>query len=112
VEVSATHKNMSVSVEKLRRIANPLLGENIEDALTRLQFMPSPWAKAVAKVVRSAAANAENNFSMDPTLLRITQVNIGPATTLKRFYPRARGQAGPNYKRHSHLTVVLDEEIS
>lgn len=101
---------MSISVAKLRLIVNSLVGKNVEEALTILQFMPSPWAKNVAKVVRSAAANAENNFEMDPTGLRIIRVNIGPAPTLKRYYPRARGTAGPNFKRHSNMTVVLDEE--
>lgn len=110
MEVSATQKNMSISVAKLRLIVNSLVGKNVEEALTILQFMPSPWAKNVAKVVRSAAANAENNFEMDPTGLRIIRVNIGPAPTLKRYYPRARGTAGPNFKRHSNMTVVLDEE--
>ncbi|MFL2640427.1 MAG: 50S ribosomal protein L22 [Dehalococcoidia bacterium] len=112
MEVSATQKNMSISVAKLRLIVNSLVGKNVEEALTILQFMPSPWAKNVAKVVRSAAANAENNFEMDPTGLRIIRVNIGPAPTLKRYYPRARGTAGPNFKRHSNMTVVLDEEAT
>ncbi len=103
---------MSISVAKLRLIVNSLVGKNVEEALTILQFMPSPWAKNVAKVVRSAAANAENNFEMDPTGLRIIRVNIGPAPTLKRYYPRARGTAGPNFKRHSNMTVVLDEEAT
>tara|TARA_B110000014_G_C20064024_1_gene554375 strand:+ start:879 stop:1190 length:312 start_codon:yes stop_codon:yes gene_type:complete len=103
---------MSISVAKLRLIVNSLVGKNVEEALTILQFMPSPWAKNVAKVVRSAAANAENNFEMDPTGLRIIRVNIGPAPTLKRYYPRARGTAGPNFKRHSNMTVVLDEEAN
>jgi large subunit ribosomal protein L22 len=103
---------MSISVAKLRLIVNSLVGKNVEEALTILQFMPSPWAKNVAKVVRSAAANAENNFEMDPTGLRIIRVNIGPAPTLKRYYPRARGTAGPNFKRHSNMTVVLDQEAT
>ena len=103
---------MSISVAKLRLIVNSLVGKNVEEALTILQFMPSPWAKNVAKVVRSAAANAENNFEMDPTGLRIIRVNIGPAPTLKRYYPRARGTAGPSFKRHSNMTVVLDQEAT
>lgn len=94
----------------MNRLAGPLRGQHVEDALTHLQFLPSPWARKVAKVVRSAAANAENNYEMDPSVLRIVRIEIGPGVTLKRFIPRARGQAGPNYKRHCHLTVVVDEE--
>ena len=110
MEVSAKVKNLSLSVKKLRLLTNNLRGKRVEDALAELKFTPSPWAIPVAKVVRSAAANAETNYEMDPSTLRIVRVDIGPAPTLKRFYPRARGQAGANYHRHSNLRVVVDEE--
>ena len=110
MEVLAKAKNLSVSVRKLSLLVAPLRGVPVEDALTKLQFMPSPWAKQVAKVVRSAAANAENNYEMDPSTLRIVRIEVGPGVTLRRFVPRARGQAGPSFRRHSHLTIVVDEE--
>ena len=110
MEVSARAKNLSLSVKDLRHIALPLRGQRVDDALNQLRFAPSPWARQVAKVVRSAAANAENNYQMDPDTLRIVRVDIGQATTLKRIFPRARGQASPIHKLHSHLTIVVDEE--
>jgi large subunit ribosomal protein L22 len=110
MEVSAKVKNLSVSVKKLRLLVEPLRGQLVEEALTSLQFTPSPWAGHVAKVVRSAAANAETNFELDPSVLRIVRIDIGPAPTLKRYYPRARGQAGANFRRHSNLRVVVDDE--
>ena len=81
----------------------------MNDALNTLRLMPSPWAKTVAKVVQSAAANAENNMFMDRDTLRIVQITADSATPLKRFRPRARGRMGRITKRSSHLTVVVNE---
>jgi large subunit ribosomal protein L22 len=63
----------------------------------------------VAKVVQSAAANAENNMLMDRDNLRIVQITADQARPLKRFQPRARGRIGRITKRSSHITVVVDE---
>jgi large subunit ribosomal protein L22 len=65
----------------------------------------------VAKVVASAAANAENNMMMNRDSLRIVQITADQATPLKRFRPRARGRMGPILKRSSHITVVVDEPV-
>ena len=110
MQVTARARRMSLSVRKLQTITQVLPGMYVEDALTQLQFMASPWAKEVAKVVRSAAANAENNYELDPSMLRITRMDIGPAETLRRYKPRARGQAGKHFRRHSNLTVIVDDE--
>ncbi|MBI4236031.1 MAG: 50S ribosomal protein L22 [Chloroflexi bacterium] len=112
MEVSARAKNLSLSVKDLRRLALPIRGRRVEEALTMLRFSPSPWSRQVAKVVRSAAANAENNYQMDPSTLRIVRVDLGPGVTLKRMFPRARGQAGPIHRLSSHLTIVVDEEAA
>ena len=84
-------------------------GRPVTDALNTLGLLPSPWAKTVAKVVRSAAANAENNMFMDRDALRIVQITADNARSLKRFRPRARGRMGRITKRASHLTVVVNE---
>ena len=81
----------------------------MDDALTTLGLLQSPWAKTVAKVVQSAAANAENNMLMDRDSLRIVHITADGATSLKRFRPRARGRIGRITKRSSHVTVVVDE---
>ena len=84
-------------------------GQKVDDALDTLKLLPSPWAKSVAKVVQSAAANAENNMLMDRDNLKIVQISADNATSLKRFRPRARGRIGRITKRSSHLLVVVDE---
>ncbi len=110
MQVTASTRRLSLSVRKLHPLTQMLCGMSVDNALTQLQFMPSPWAKQVAKVVRSAAANAENNYEMDPSTLRIARIDIGPAETLRRYKPRARGQAGRHFRRHSNLTVIVDDE--
>jgi large subunit ribosomal protein L22 len=82
----------------------------VEDAMNTLNLLPSPWAKTVAKVVQSAAANAENNMFMNRDALRIVQITADVATPLKRFRPRARGRIGRIIKPTSHITVVVNEE--
>jgi len=84
-------------------------GQKVDDALDTLKLLPSPWAKSVAKVVQSAAANAENNMLMNRDNLKIVQISADNATSLKRFRPRARGRMGRVTKRSSHLLVVVDE---
>jgi len=84
-------------------------GQKVNDALDTLKLLPSPWAKSVAKVVQSAAANAENNMLMNRDNLKIVQISADNATSLKRFRPRARGRIGRITKRSSHLLVVVDE---
>ncbi len=85
-------------------------GQRVEDASNSLSLLPSPWAKTVAKVVASAAANAENNMLMNRDNLRIVRISADKATSLKRFRPRARGRIGPIIKRSSHLIVEVDED--
>lgn len=82
----------------------------MDDALNTLALLPSPWAKTVAKVVQSAASNAENNMFMDRDSLRIIQVTADSARVIKRFRPRARGRIGRITKRSSHITVVVNED--
>ena len=74
-----------------------------------LRFAATPTARVVAKVVKSAAANAENNFQMSPSDLEIVTIFADEARTLKRYRPRARGRAGHILKRSSHITVIVAE---
>jgi large subunit ribosomal protein L22 len=85
-------------------------GQKVEDALNSLSLLPSPWAKSVAKVVASAAANAENNMLMNRDNLRIVRITADNGTSLKRFRPRARGRIGQIIKRSSHVIVEVDED--
>ena len=109
--VKAVAKGVGASTKRLRPIIDTVRGKGVDDALDTLSLLTSPWAKTVAKVVKSAAANAENNMFMDRDELRIVQITADQATPLKRFRPRARGRIGRITKRSSHITVVVDNVI-
>lgn len=102
-------RNLPISPKKARLILDEIRGKRVDEALTILRFMPTPKAKLVAKVVRSAAANAENNYSMDPRRLRVVACWAGDALRLKRLDPRARGRANILQRRRCHITIVVDE---
>jgi large subunit ribosomal protein L22 len=110
MEVKAVAKNIGISPRKVRSVIELVRGKRIDEALDLLKFTPTPTAKAVAKVVKSAAANAENNFQLTPSDLKIVKIFADEARTLKRFRPRARGRADHILKRSSHITVIVAEE--
>ncbi len=110
MEVRATAKDTGVSAQKVRLLVDLVRGKRVDDALTLLQFTPTPLARVVAKVVKSAAANAENNFQMTPADLKIVNIYTDQARSMKRFRPRARGRAGRIIKRSSHITVIVAEQ--
>ena len=85
--VRAVAKQLGASQKRLKPILDLVRGQRVDDALDTLRFLPSPWAKSVAKVVQSAAANAENNMLMDRDNLRIIHITADNAASLKRFRP-------------------------
>jgi len=85
-------------------------GKKVDEALKILGFVPTPTAKAVAKVIKSAASNAENNFQMSAADLRITEIFADKGHTLKRYRPQSRGRVSPILKRASNITVFVTEE--
>ena len=107
--ISATAKNTGISVKKLLPVVDMVRGKNVEEALDMLEFQSTVAAAHVAKVVRSAVANAENEIFARPSDLIITEIYANQATSLKRFRARARGRASRILKRSSHITVVVDE---
>ena len=106
----AVAKNIGISPRKVRAVIELVRGKKVDEALDLLKFTPTPTAKAVAKVVKSAAANAENNFQLIPSELKIVKIFADEARTLKRYRPRSRGQVNPILKRSSHITVIVAEE--
>ena len=108
--VRALARNLGASQKRLKPILDLIRGQRVAEALNNLSLLTSPWAKAVSKVVASAAANAENNMSMDRDNLRIVHISADNAKSLKRFRPRAKGRIGPIIKRSSHVMVVVDED--
>ena len=109
MQAKATAKMIRVSPRKVRLLLDELRGKRVEEALTVLQFSGKPVARDVAKVVKSAAANAENNLNMSGNDLRVVAAWAGPGPTLKRFKPRSRGRVSPILRRTSHITIVVGE---
>jgi large subunit ribosomal protein L22 len=110
MEVKAIAKDTGISTLKIRPIVDMVRGKTVDEALTILKFTPSPNARIVAKVVKSAAANAENNYQMTPEDLKIVRIFADEAQALKRYRPRARGRASPILKRSSHVTVIVADQ--
>ncbi len=109
MEVSATAKYLPVSARKVRLVLDQLPGKRIDEAMIMLRFLPTPHARFVEKVVKSAASNAENNYALDLEELRIKRAFAGEGRTLKRFKAKARGRAAPILRRTIHVTVVVEE---
>ena len=108
--VRATSKNTGISVRKLKPIVDLVRGRRVEEALETLQFLPSPAADRIARVLKSAAANAENELLTRTSDLRIVEIYANEAPRAKRFRARARGRSARIVRRSSHITVVVDEE--
>ena len=110
--VQAVAKGVTISPKKLKWIVQSVRGMKVTDALNTLKFLPSPAAREVAKVVKSAAANAENNLMLNQNDLRIVSIYADKGQVLKRIRARPRGRASRILKRSSHVTVIVDEETS
>ena len=109
-ELKATAKYIRIAPRKVRIVMNLVRGKSVADALAILKFTPKVGADAVEKVLRSAIANAENNFDMDVDRLFISSAFVDQGPTLKRIHPRSRGQAFKILKHTSHITVAVNEK--
>jgi len=110
VEVKAIAKDTGMPASKMRPLVDMVRGKKVEEALNILKYTPTPKARLIAKVVKSAAANAENNFQMDPANLKVVKIYADEARGLRRFKARSRGRASPIKKNSSHITVVVSEQ--
>jgi large subunit ribosomal protein L22 len=110
MEVKAIARDTGVSARKVRLIMDLVRGKTVAEALAILRYAASPAAAIVAKAVKSAAANAENNYQMDPAALKIVKIYADDAPMAKRYQPRARGRADRILKRSSHITVIVAEQ--
>jgi len=97
-----------VTPMKARRVIDLIRDMPAQDALQVLKFAPQAASEPVAKVLASAIANAENNFSLDPESLIISRAYVDEGPTLKRFRPRAQGRAYRIRKRTSHITIEVE----
>ena len=110
MQVSATAKYVRISPRKVRLVANLIVGRPVEEAAAILRFTPNAAARDVAKVLRSATANAENNYNLTADELRVVSAVANEGPTLKRIRPRAQGRAFQVLKRTSHITVSVADE--
>lgn len=111
---SATAKArfVRVSPTKARRVINLVRGKSVTDALDILRWAPQAASEPVAKVIASAAANAQNNDGLDPSTLVVATVYADEGPTAKRIRPRAQGRAFRIRRRTSHITVIVESRPS
>ncbi|MDR3241864.1 MAG: 50S ribosomal protein L22 [Lactobacillaceae bacterium] len=107
---SATAKIVRVAPRKVRLVLDQIRGKRVAEAFAILQFLPNHSSVDVYKVLNSAVANAENNFSLDREDLVVAEAFANEGPTLKRFRPRAKGSASPINKRTSHISIVVKEK--
>ncbi|MCV7431804.1 50S ribosomal protein L22 [Mycolicibacterium bacteremicum] len=96
------------SPTKARRVIDLVRGKSVEEALDILRWAPQDASTTVAKVIASAAANAQNNDGLDPATLVVATIHADGGPTAKRIRPRAQGRAFRIRKRTSHITVIVE----
>ena len=112
MEVVATAKWVRTTARKARLVTHMVEGLSVAEALVVLRYSPRSAARDVAKVIKSAAANAEHNYNLDAATLRVIRIEVDGATIIKRWRAKPRGMAGSIFKRTSHLrAVVTDDEL-
>ena len=105
--VRAKARYVRTSPRKVRVVADQIRGLDVERAIALLQFSPRGASVPVLKLLQSAAANAENNYDLDPEEMRITGIAVDEGPTMRRFRPRARGRATRIEKRSCHISIAL-----
>nr|UNJ16384.1 ribosomal protein L22 [Boldiaceae sp.] len=106
-KIQATAKYIRISPNKVRRVLDQLRGRSYKQAIMILEFMPYKSCSYILKALKSASANAENNYKVNKKDLIITQAYANEGPTLKRFRPRAQGRAYRIHKPTCHITIVV-----
>ena len=109
MEAKAVAKYVRIAPRKVRVVMDLIRGKNVAEAFAILKFTPKAGADVIEKVLKSAVANAENNFDMDVDKLYVSTAFVDQGPTLKRIHPRSRGQAFKILKRTAHVTVIVEE---
>ena len=110
MESKAVAKYVRIAPRKVRVVMDLIRGKSVAEAFAILKFTPKVGAEAIEKVLKSAVANAENNFDMNVDNLYVSSCYVDQGPTMKRIHPRSRGQAFKILKRSSHITVAVDEK--
>ena len=109
MEIQALTRNARMSPKKVREVARLIQGRSVPDALDYIALIPRKSARLIAKTLKSAVANAENNNSITADQLTVHRALIENGPVLKRFKAGARGSAKPRVKRMSHLRIILTD---
>ena len=109
MQAKAINRMVRISPNKVRPVIDLVRGKDVDRALAILRYLPHKAAKEVARTIKSAAANAENNFEMDPDGLIVKTIFADEGPAFKRIMMRARGRADRIRKRTTHITVIVDD---
>jgi len=109
VEAKAIARTVRIAPRKVRLVIDLVRGKSVAEAAAILRLTPKASSVVVEKVLKSAAANAVNNYNMNQSLLYVKEAYVDEGPTLKRYQPRAKGSAYSILKRTSHITIVLEE---
>jgi large subunit ribosomal protein L22 len=110
MEVQALTRYARMSPKKVREVTRVIQGRPVSEALNLVSFIPRKSARLVAKTLRSAIANAENNAELPADRLIVARAIVEQGPVLKRFKAAARGTAAPRKKRMSHIRIVLSDK--
>ena len=110
MEAKAILKNARIAPRKVQIVLDLIRGKDYEVAMATVKHTPKAASEYLEKLLKSAAANAENNHNMDKNNLYVAECYVCPGPIMKRIMPRAQGRAYHILKRTSHVTVVLKEK--
>ncbi len=109
MEVRASLTNIRVSPRKARLVVDAVRGKRVMDAIAISRFLPQKTADDVERLLKSVAANAENNYDLDPEDLWIKEIYADEGPTFRRFKAKARGRVGRIQRRTCHITVIAED---
>ncbi len=109
MEAKAFVKYVRISPRKVSIVCDLIRGKNVKEAAAILANVPKAACEPLSKLLKSAAANAENNHHMDPEKLYVSETFATPGPIIKRMMPRAQGRGYRINKRTSHITLVVKE---
>ena len=110
MEAKAYLRNVRIAPRKVQIVLNLIRGKDTATAMAILKHTPKAACEDLEKLLKSAIANADHNFSMDVNNLYVAECYVCPGPTMKRIRPRAQGRAFRVFKRTSHITLVLKEK--
>lgn len=109
MEVIASLEKVRVSPTKARLVIDLCRGKKVSEAQAIMRFMPNKTAFEVERLLKSVAANAENNYDLDPDDLWIKAIYVDEGPSMRRFKAKARGRVGRIQRRTSKITVIAED---